>query len=116
MIVGLQVPREEMIKRMEDRCKQAGMLLDQSLIHIGAGTLKGPNTRWYNYYCRKITPSQVESGPEPTAVQTVPRQVGSGPVKSALDSSIEAAQNKCEDLGFIKETEKFGECVLKITK
>ncbi len=41
----------------------------------------------------------------------------SGEVPSAKDNfSLESAKSKCEELGFVPKTEKFGQCVLQISK
>ena len=38
------------------------------------------------------------------------------PGSTAIDADIAAARKKCTELGFHKKTEKFGDCVLKLSR
>jgi hypothetical protein len=64
--------------------------------------------------------SSVSSSSSASTLLEIKDTAPTGPVsttksdKSAL--SIDEAKNKCADLGFAKGTEKFGECVLKLSK
>jgi hypothetical protein len=112
---GVDVPAEQRIKRMESRCGQMSRRLDSSSIRL-VKCYDDKILCEYSYYCTA----------DPLPNLTVPTNnysVGPMEFKPAAPAqdepakaSLEDAKNKCVELGFRISTEKFGECVLRLSK
>jgi hypothetical protein len=69
---------------------------------------------YYFYSCNKNNPRVVEDSKISPPLTPLNELVKSEAIAPSL--KIDSARDKCSELGFKKGTEKFGDCVLKISK
>ena len=93
------VPYSELKDRAIQICYSLGGLKNEPYIHMD-GVL---GYKVYRYQC---------NGPQP--INYAPAPVNNLPPKQSV--SIDQAKQQCKDLGFKLGTEKFGNCVLELTK
>ena len=102
--------------RAEQECKAQNMMLNSlSVNEKGDGTPLANTVlgyRFYDFFCERI-PDPVQLN-KPRTEQKEIRKDGSNINPSKIN--MEDAKAKCISLGFKEKTEKFGSCVLELTK
>jgi hypothetical protein len=118
----LYVPSAEFVEearvraRAEQECKAQNMMLNSlSVNEKGDGTPLANTAlgyRFYDFFCERF-PDPVQLNQVKTEQKEI-RKDGSNINASKIN--MDDAKDKCKSLGFKTGTEKFGTCVLELTK
>lgn len=106
-------PGADYVAFMIKQCSPYGGLDNSSIRDGRAEKMIGNNLGFVKEYrCRGLTERAIERGQVLPAVGSN-KTSDDGPVSS---ENLKAARKKCADLGLKPGTEKFGECVLKLSR
>jgi len=115
---GVDVTRDQMIERMSFRCRQMNRWLNVASIQLEE-CYTGGNVCRHRYFCSDSPPPS----PVAPAIKTTPTEDASSIRKvdpqgsfEEMNARLKFAREKCVDLGFKADTEKFGDCVLRLSK
>lgn len=101
--------------RAEQECKAQNMILNSISVNEKGDGSPLANTalgyRFYDFFCDRL-PDPVQLN----QVRTDKKEIKSEPIIAPKKITIEDAKDKCVSLGFKEKTEKFGNCVLELTK
>ena len=118
----LYVPSAEFVEeaqvraRAEQECRAQNMMLNSiSVNEKGDGTPLANTAlgyRFYDFFCERLPdPAQLNQ------VKTEQKEMKTnGSIINPSKINMEDAKDKCKSLGFKTGTEKFGTCVLELTK
>jgi len=99
---------------MAQACRNYGGLDYQTVLKEESSTL---GWNFWSYKCNAAKPTVFIT--QPSLIQSSPTSSSQTGLSAGFDGSgmsIEEAKSKCTDLGFKSATEKFGLCVLQLTK
>jgi hypothetical protein len=101
--------------RAEQECRAQNMMLNSiSVNEKGDGTPLANTAlgyRFYDFFCDRL-PDPVQLN----QVRTDKKEIKSEPIIAPTKITIEEAKDKCKTLGYKTGTEKFGTCVLELTR
>lgn len=105
----------QMKARAEQECKVQNMVLSSISLNERGDGQPFDNTfmgyKFYDFFCES-PPDPVQLNP----VRTEQKEIKNEPSQAQTKITIEEAKDKCKTLGFKSGTEKFGSCVLELTK
>jgi hypothetical protein len=108
-ITGGDVTYSEIKQKASSNCSsKGGLKIEPYLDWQGILSKKGSLSGMWKYQCHGV-----QQYTSPTQVNT-PAPIAAPAPKSTI--SIEAAKQQCKDIGYKPGTEKFGNCVLELSK
>jgi hypothetical protein len=70
----------------------------------------------YEFVCAEVSSTKIDEFQRPLSIQEPAESLKPATIEEVAKMTINDAKKQCDELGFKRNTEKYGECVLELTK